>query len=234
MIGLADFLVGACLLPAVYGASPTPAPTQSSTSNRPEFTIPPSADIGNNLIPNIYDQKAVNSQSVCPGYKASNVQQSSSGLNATLTLAGAPCNAYGDDVQSLKFAVEYLGKDRLNVQILPSHVDASNSSWYYLSEELVPRPSSDGEASSGNSDLAISWSNDPLFSFKVARKATGDVIFDTTGSVLVYENQFIEFVSALPQDYNLYGLGEHITQLRLLRNLTLTIYASDIGDPIDG
>jgi alpha-glucosidase len=68
----------------------------------------------------------------------------------------------------------------------------------------------------------------------VTRKATGDVLFDTKGSVLVYEDQFIEFVTCLPKDYNLYGIGEHIQQLRLLENLTLTLYASDIGDPIDG
>lgn len=67
----------------------------------------------------------------------------------------------------------------------------------------------------------------------MTRKATGDAIFDTTDSVLVFENQFVEFVTSLPKDYNLYGIGEHIQQLRLLNNLTLTLYASDISDPID-
>ena len=233
MVGIADFLVIACLLPAALGATSDPRPSHT-TSYRPEFTIPAAADIGANLLPNIYDPQAIDAQTACPGYKASNVQQSASGLTATLTLAGQPCNAYGGDVESLDFVVEHLAKDRLNVQITPSNVDASNQSWYLLSEDLVPRPSSDGQGSGANSDFAISWSNDPTFSFKVTRKATGDVLFDTTGSKLVYENQFIEFVTALPADYNLYGLGEHIQQLRLLRNMSLTIYASDIGDPIDG
>jgi len=49
----------------------------------------------------------------------------------------------------------------------------------------------------------------------------------------VYENQFIEFVSHLPKDYNLYGLGERIHGLRLGNNFTATIYAADAGDPID-
>lgn len=65
------------------------------------------------------------------------------------------------------------------------------------------------------------------------RKATGDALFSTEGTVLVYENQFIEFVTALPEEYNLYGLGEHITQFRLQRNANLTIYPSDDGTPID-
>lgn len=45
--------------------------------------------------------------SSCPGYKASNVQKTSSGLTADLTLAGAPCNAYGKDLQDLTLSVEY-------------------------------------------------------------------------------------------------------------------------------
>lgn len=231
MVGFKDLLAGACLLPAVYGAS-----SVSSTSSAPyhQFTIPPSVNYGANLIANIDDPQAVNAQNVCPGYKASGVQQSAKGMTAKLQLAGKPCNAYGTDVDSLDLTVEYMAKDRLNIQITPSHVDRHNASWYELSEAIVPRPKSDKGATAQNSDLEITWSNDPSFSFKVTRKATGDVLFDTTGTKLVFENQFIEFVTALPKDYNLYGLGEHIQQLRLLKNATLTIYASDIGDPIDG
>lgn len=59
------------------------------------------------------------------------------------------------------------------------------------------------------------------------------MLFDTTGSVLVYENQFIEFVSQMPQDYNIYGMGERIRGFRLGNNFTATFYAADVGDPID-
>lgn len=45
--------------------------------------------------------------SSCPGYKASNVQQTYNGLTADLTLAGEPCNAYGKDLQDLTLTVEY-------------------------------------------------------------------------------------------------------------------------------
>jgi alpha-glucosidase len=67
----------------------------------------------------------------------------------------------------------------------------------------------------------------------VTRKSTGDAIFTTKGTHLVYEDQFIEFVNTLPEDYNLYGLGERIHGLRLNNNFTATIYAADVGDPID-
>lgn len=43
----------------------------------------------------------------------------------------------------------------------------------------------------------------------------------------------MEFVNALPEDYNIYGLGERIHGLRLNNNFTATIYAADVGDPID-
>lgn len=231
MVGFTDLLAGACLLPAVYGASSV----ASSTSSAPyhQFTIPSSVNYGANLIANIDDPQAVNAQDVCPGYKASGVQQSAKGMTAKLQLAGQACNAYGTDVDSLDLTVEYMAQDRLNVQITPTHVDRHNASWYQLSEAIVPRPKSDKGATAQNSDLEITWSNDPSFSFKVTRKSTGDVLFDTTGTKLVFENQFIEFVTALPKDYNLYGLGEHIQQLRLLENQVLTIYASDIGDPVN-
>ena len=50
---------------------------------------------------------ATNDSSTCPGYAASNVQQSGSTLTADLTLAGSPCNAYGTDLTDLKLLVEY-------------------------------------------------------------------------------------------------------------------------------
>jgi alpha-glucosidase len=43
----------------------------------------------------------------CPGYKASRVQTTASGLTADLTLAGAACNAYGTDLKDLTLEVVY-------------------------------------------------------------------------------------------------------------------------------
>jgi hypothetical protein len=41
----------------------------------------------------------------CPGYRASNFVETSTGLTADLTLAGAPCNVYGRDIEHLKLSV---------------------------------------------------------------------------------------------------------------------------------
>lgn len=57
------------------------------------------------VIPAIFDKTAPNSQDECPGYKASNVVTSTTGLTADLTLAGKPCNSFGFDVQDLILSV---------------------------------------------------------------------------------------------------------------------------------
>ncbi|EGC47734.1 alpha-glucosidase [Histoplasma capsulatum var. duboisii H88] len=223
---------------AINGYHPLPvsaSASNTSDSDKPVFTIPANADRGALLLPNIKDPKSVNAQDVCPGYLASDVKEITHGFSATLSLFGKSCNVYGTDVDKLNLTVEYSSKDRLNVNIVPTHISSSNRSHYILPDHLVPRPkpAAHSDLRSGETDLHFSWSNEPSFSFKVTRRSTGDVLFDTTGTVLVFENQFIEFVSSLPAGYNLYGLGERIHGLRLGNNFTATIYAADVGDPID-
>jgi alpha-glucosidase len=43
----------------------------------------------------------------CPGYSASNVEKSGTGLSADLSLAGSPCNTYGKDIENLRLTVSY-------------------------------------------------------------------------------------------------------------------------------
>ena len=211
--------------PATSNASPT-------TSYRPEFTVPSAAGVGATLLPNILDPSAKVAQEICPGYRATQVKTSGTGLTATLVLAGESCNAYGTDIDQLGLLVEYQTDSRLHVSISPSYITAQNESWYVLSTEYVPAPSQE-DGSESTSDLAFSWTNSPSFGFNVTRKSTKDVLFSSSGHKLVFENQFIEFVTTESQGYNLYGLGEVIHGLRMGNNFTRTIYAADVGDPID-
>lgn len=208
--------------------------TSTSTAERPIFTVPASADEGANLIPNIFDPIAVDAQTACPGYVAENVAKNKYGMTAMLRLNGAACNVYGTDIEALNLTVEYQASDRLSVKITPTYITAENSSWFILPETLIPSPKLDSSDSDFESDLEFVYSNDPTFSFSVLRKATGETIFSTEGSKLVYENQFIEFVTELPEEYNLYGLGETIHGLRLGNNLTRTLFAADAADTVDG
>lgn len=205
------------------------------TSFRPIYTLPSSADVGATVIPNIDDPQAKDAQDVCPGYTAANVARNPLGLTATLTLAGSACNVYGNDIDTLNLTVQYQSADRLAIRITPAVIDASNSSYYDLPSYIVhqPTPDADANSTSLSSDLSFVWSNDPTFSFSVYRVSTGDTLFTTVGTKLVFEDQFVEFASALPENYNLYGLGESIHALRLGNNFTKTIYAVDSGDTID-
>lgn len=171
------------------------------------------------IVPNLRDAEAADAQYACPGYKASNVAETPVGLTADLILAGDPCNIYGTDIEALSLVVEYQAADRLHIEILPKYVGQGNQSWFVLPDALVTKPRVEDHVKP-ESDLAFSWNNEPTFSFNVTRKSTGDVLFTTEGSELVYEDQFIEFESSLPENYNLYGLGETIHSFRLGNNLT--------------
>lgn len=88
-----------------HAQSVTPTPTTATeltatiagsvVTYSPKFTIPAAADIGADLLPNIYDSQAVDAQSVCPGYTASNYVRNAYGFSASLSLAGEACNIYG-------------------------------------------------------------------------------------------------------------------------------------------
>ena len=61
-------------------------------------------------VPALYPRQSGNDTvdlSTCPGYKASNIRTTATGLTASLTLAGTACNAYGTDLTDLTLTVEY-------------------------------------------------------------------------------------------------------------------------------
>lgn len=128
LLQASSLLTSLVALTAAQSVTPTSSEGWSTTiagtptSFRSVFTIPASADEGANLIPNIQDPEAVNAQDVCPGYKATQLQETDGGISAILTLAGAPCNVYGNDVDVLNLRVEYQSKDRLAVNISPAYL----------------------------------------------------------------------------------------------------------------
>jgi hypothetical protein len=212
------FLAGTAVLLTIFVLVQSQSSTTSASGS--QITLSVDSDIGQNVIPNIKDPQAVDPQSVCPGYTAVNVVNTSSGLTADLHLAGSPCHVYGNEIEALSLTVEYQAQDRLHVEIAPRYIGKENSTWFLLPDEILTKPHVEDSGASSKTDLEFSWSNSPSFSFKVTRKSTGDVLFSTEGTHIVYEDQFIEFKSSLPQNYNLYGLGEVIHGFRLGNNLT--------------
>lgn len=53
------------------------------------------------------DYPSADPLTACPGYKASNVQTSATGLTADLSLAGKACDVYGTDLTNLTLEVSY-------------------------------------------------------------------------------------------------------------------------------
>lgn len=201
--------------------------------HRERPSLPDNADAGQHLIPWIDDPERKDPQAECPGYIASDVVKTETGFTAALDLAGKACNVYGNDVLNLTLTVNYQGPDRLNIEIKPRFLGAENQTWFDLPEAMFPKPANPGPGED-EGDLKLDWENgDDGFAFEVSRRSTGDVLFSTVGRKLVYEDQFIEFKSLLPQEYNLYGLGEVIRGFRLGNNLTRTLYNVDAGGPVD-
>ncbi|CAE6449622.1 unnamed protein product [Rhizoctonia solani] len=155
----------------------------------------------------------------CKGYVAKNVETNSNGLTADLTLAAA-CGIYGSDIQNLKLEVTYEDKDRVHVKI-----GDKAGKRYEVPEEVFPRSKSKVTASSAN--LVFNHTENP-FSFSVSRKKTGEVLFDTKGSALVFEEQYLRLKTAVPNNANIYGLGEHTNTFRLdPTNTTRTLWNRD-------
>ncbi|KAI0156539.1 glycoside hydrolase family 31 protein [Xylariaceae sp. FL1272] len=147
----------------------------------------------------------------CPGYTASNVVDGNATLTADLTLAGTACNVYGTDLTDLKLLVEYQSEARLHVKIFDAGLDV-----YQVQEAVLPRPSSE-DVSSSDAAIQFSMIENP-FSFSISRTSSGEVLFNTTGSQLVFESQYLYLKTGLPKDPNIYGLGEHSDSFRLPTN----------------
>ncbi|KAH6712990.1 glycoside hydrolase family 31 protein [Leptodontidium sp. MPI-SDFR-AT-0119] len=158
----------------------------------------------------------------CPGYKASNIKTSSSSLTADLTLAGAACNAYSDDLKSLTLEVVYETNDRIHVKIQ----DAADLV-YQIPASVLPRPKAARGTSTGKASIQFKYTASP-FSFSITRAKTGEVLFDTSAASLVFETQYLRLRTSLPANPNLYGLGEHSDPFRLnTTNYIRTLWSQD-------
>jgi alpha-glucosidase len=183
----------------------------------------------------------------CPGYKATNVVTDGSKLSADLVLAGTACNVYGTDVQKLKLEVQYetgmlffskLCGDERNER--PSetrlHLKISDPAHdrYEVPESVFPRPKVTSGISPSKSAIKFTYTSSP-FSFKVIRTKGNEVLFSTGKHPLVFEPQYLRLATDLPQNPNIYGLGEHTDTFRLpTDNFTRTMWSRDAGGVPNG
>jgi alpha-glucosidase len=98
---------------------------------------------------------------------------------------------------------------RLHVKIYDSDEEV-----YQVPESVLPRPPPDRDSKNHNAALKFDYEEQP-FSFSVLRADTNEVLFDTSISNLVFESQYVNLRTLLPENPNLYGLGEHSDPLHL-------------------
>ncbi|KAH9477307.1 putative alpha/beta-glucosidase agdC [Psilocybe cubensis] len=158
----------------------------------------------------------------CPGYTATNVRTKRDGLTADLTLRGSGCNVFGPDINKLSLNVVYETSDRIHVKI----VDAS-AARYEVPASVFPRPDARRSVPPQAANIRFNYTTSP-FSFSVYRANTREVLFSTAGNPLIFEPQYLRVKTNLPQNPNIYGLGEHTNPFHLpTDNLTLTLWSRD-------
>lgn len=96
---------------------------------------------------------------------------------------------------------------------------------YQVQEEVLPRPKNE-QAAASTAALQFNIRAQP-FSFSVKRKDNGEVLFDTSSVPLVFEKQYVRLRTNLPQDPNLYGLGEHSDSFRFSKNYQRVLLNSE-------
>ncbi|KAI7855515.1 alpha glucosidase [Circinella umbellata] len=164
-----------------------------------------------------------------PGYIVNgDTVSTKSGFQIPLTIKPGPADFYGKTIKDLIVQVDYETADRLRVKIS----DKEQKQVPVPDSPLgLQRPKPPAEPFK-NPNYRFSYTPDP-FSFKVTRVSDDVVIFDTTDYPLVFEDQYLELTTKVPDDANIYGFGE-TTLPSFRRNNKLnvtTVFARDIACP---
>jgi hypothetical protein len=72
----------------------------------------------------------------------------------------------------------------------------------------VPLEISPPKGGNSNPLYAVEFQDEPVFSFRIIRKATGTILFDTSLGGLTFSDQFLQITTKLPST-NLFGIGEN-------------------------
>jgi alpha-glucosidase (family GH31 glycosyl hydrolase) len=132
------------------------------------------------------------------GYRVSGgIVDTAKGYSIQLVRIDTP-SRYGSDFKSVQLEVEFNTADRLHLKFTP--LDSQRFQ--------VPLPIESPPTKPATTQYDITFTTSPVFSFKVTRKSTGAVIFDTSIGGLQLSDQFLQIATRL-ETPKLYGFGEH-------------------------
>ncbi|MFS7973303.1 putative alpha-glucosidase [Helianthus anomalus] len=190
------------------------------------------------------DQKAVADVDKQPepigyGYSLRSIAFGTNLLVAHLQLNNKS-SVFGPDIDQLRLFASFETGDRLRIRItdakhqrweIPTNVLPRQSQPYTLPQQSHNATPANLFLSDPNSDLILTLHNTTQFGFTVARRSTGDILFDTSNTVLVFKDQYLELTSSLPPHRSsIYGIGEHTKRtFKLTHNQTLTLWNADIA-----
>ena len=98
---------------------------------------------------------------------------------------------------------------------------------YEVPQSVLPRPSANKSVSTKSAAIQFTYTVSP-FSFTIIRTKTSEVLFSTASHPLIFEPQYLRLKTDLPQNANIYGLGEHTDSFRLSAyNTTRTFWSRD-------
>ncbi|XP_071712832.1 alpha-glucosidase-like [Rutidosis leptorrhynchoides] len=193
----------------------------------------------------LIDRKTV-AEPVGYGYSLQSVGIDPSGktLIADLQLNNKS-SVFGPDIDELRLVASFETADRLRVRI----TDANRQRWE-IPTDILPRqqsqltfptklnqqttPSNNLFLSDPTSDLILTLHNNTTtqFGFTITRRTNGDTLFDTSNTLLIFKDQYLQLTSSLPphDQSSIYGFGEHTKRtFKLTRNQTLTLWNADNG-----
>ncbi|XP_073198517.1 sucrase-isomaltase, intestinal-like [Lepidochelys kempii] len=105
---------------------------------------------------------------------------------------------FGNDISSVAMDVEFQTKDRLRFKIYDP-----NSQRFE-----VPLKIESPSTAAADTSYDIEFINQPSFQFKIIRKSTGTVLWDTSLGDLIFSRQYLQITTIVPST-SVYGFGEH-------------------------
>ncbi|ORX80616.1 hypothetical protein BCR32DRAFT_327642 [Anaeromyces robustus] len=161
-------------------------------------------------------------------YKVKNLKKTSSGMTATLDFEDQKCQKYDVDIKSLDFAATYETNSRLHLKVTPSDIEKYPHNSDIPSEAFPFTPKIEGAS---NPEYSFELEDNGDFNIVVKRK-NGNIIFNSLE--FIFEQQYLQITTSVPQNANIYGIGEVVSEFKRNANATRqALFTLDSGCPKD-